>query len=196
VALDHHRARAPEVDTLEGWYRSDCARAHTSTIRTANLVCCDRSGSRFAPEDGPPPSSDLRWSTRARRVGWGAVTGRAGDHGFGPGNRRRYARQSGAKTLESPSGCRGRAFDRRRALQFAGQSGGPVPAQTHAPIPIAAEEARSSTMPLRAAFADWWNCPRYARDRIDELRPSREGTLASDAATDRPRARTARRVTM
>ena len=27
------------------------------------------------------------------------------------------------------------------------------------------------TMPLVERFADWWNCPGYALDRIDELRP-------------------------
>ena len=26
-------------------------------------------------------------------------------------------------------------------------------------------------MPLVADFADWWNCPGYALDRIEELRP-------------------------
>jgi alkanesulfonate monooxygenase SsuD/methylene tetrahydromethanopterin reductase-like flavin-dependent oxidoreductase (luciferase family) len=26
-------------------------------------------------------------------------------------------------------------------------------------------------MPLVAEFADWWNCPGYALDRIDDLRP-------------------------
>ena len=26
-------------------------------------------------------------------------------------------------------------------------------------------------MPLVERFADWWNCPGYALDRIDELRP-------------------------
>jgi alkanesulfonate monooxygenase SsuD/methylene tetrahydromethanopterin reductase-like flavin-dependent oxidoreductase (luciferase family) len=27
------------------------------------------------------------------------------------------------------------------------------------------------TMPLVERFADWWNCPGYALDRIDDLRP-------------------------
>jgi alkanesulfonate monooxygenase SsuD/methylene tetrahydromethanopterin reductase-like flavin-dependent oxidoreductase (luciferase family) len=26
-------------------------------------------------------------------------------------------------------------------------------------------------MPLVGEFADWWNCPGYALDRLDELRP-------------------------
>jgi alkanesulfonate monooxygenase SsuD/methylene tetrahydromethanopterin reductase-like flavin-dependent oxidoreductase (luciferase family) len=26
-------------------------------------------------------------------------------------------------------------------------------------------------MPLVEGFADWWNCPGYALDRLDELRP-------------------------
>jgi alkanesulfonate monooxygenase SsuD/methylene tetrahydromethanopterin reductase-like flavin-dependent oxidoreductase (luciferase family) len=30
---------------------------------------------------------------------------------------------------------------------------------------------RTLTLPLVAKYADWWNCPSYAVERLDELRP-------------------------
>ena len=48
--------------------------------------------------------------------------------------------------------------------------GRPVPAQPRIPVHIGGGGPRL-TMPLVERFADWWNCPGYALDRIDELRP-------------------------
>ena len=48
--------------------------------------------------------------------------------------------------------------------------GRPVPAQARVPIHIGGGGPKL-TMPLVEALADWWNCPGYALDRIDELRP-------------------------
>src|SRR5437899_3338606 len=70
------------------------------------------------------------------------------------------------------------------ALMFAGQTfdyagehftlqaatGRPVPAQSHIPVHIGGGGPKR-TMPLVEGFADWWNCPGYALDRLDELRP-------------------------
>jgi alkanesulfonate monooxygenase SsuD/methylene tetrahydromethanopterin reductase-like flavin-dependent oxidoreductase (luciferase family) len=72
-----------------------------------------------------------------------------------------------------------------------GAIGRPVPVQTRVPVHIGGGGPKL-TMPLVAEFADWWNCPGYALDRIDELRPlagnARVSTqhpigLAPDAAT-------------
>ena len=46
----------------------------------------------------------------------------------------------------------------------------PVPAQVRVPVHIGGGGPKL-TMPLVERFADWWNCPGYALDRIDELRP-------------------------
>jgi alkanesulfonate monooxygenase SsuD/methylene tetrahydromethanopterin reductase-like flavin-dependent oxidoreductase (luciferase family) len=48
--------------------------------------------------------------------------------------------------------------------------GRPVPAQARVPVHIGGGGPKL-TMPLVERFADWWNCPGYALDRIDELRP-------------------------
>ena len=69
--------------------------------------------------------------------------------------------------------------------------GRPVPVQARVPVHIGGGGPRL-TMPLVKEFADWWNCPGYALDRIDELRPlagaARVSTqhpigLAADAAS-------------
>jgi alkanesulfonate monooxygenase SsuD/methylene tetrahydromethanopterin reductase-like flavin-dependent oxidoreductase (luciferase family) len=46
----------------------------------------------------------------------------------------------------------------------------PRPVAGRIPVLIGGGGARL-TMPLVARYADWWNCPGYAFDRLDELRP-------------------------
>ena len=46
----------------------------------------------------------------------------------------------------------------------------PRPVAGRIPVVIGGGGARL-TMPLVAAYADWWNCPGYAFHRFDELRP-------------------------
>jgi alkanesulfonate monooxygenase SsuD/methylene tetrahydromethanopterin reductase-like flavin-dependent oxidoreductase (luciferase family) len=65
----------------------------------------------------------------------------------------------------------GEPFDYDGAhYQLRGAIGRPVPAQPHVPVHIGGGGPKL-TMPLVAEFADWWNCPGYALDRLDELRP-------------------------
>jgi alkanesulfonate monooxygenase SsuD/methylene tetrahydromethanopterin reductase-like flavin-dependent oxidoreductase (luciferase family) len=46
----------------------------------------------------------------------------------------------------------------------------PRPLAGRIPVVIGGGGARL-TMPLAARYADWWNCPSYAIDRLDQLRP-------------------------
>jgi alkanesulfonate monooxygenase SsuD/methylene tetrahydromethanopterin reductase-like flavin-dependent oxidoreductase (luciferase family) len=46
----------------------------------------------------------------------------------------------------------------------------PLPLAGRIPVVIGGGGARL-TMPLVARYADWWNCPGYAFDRFDELKP-------------------------
>ena len=48
--------------------------------------------------------------------------------------------------------------------------GRPRPLAGRVPVHIGGA-GRQLTMPLVARHADWWNCPAYAVDRLDELRP-------------------------
>src|SRR5258708_33561522 len=63
-----------------------------------------------------------------------------------------------------PCGYAGEQYRVRRAL------GRRVPARWRVPIDIGGGGPKL-TMPLVERFADWWNCPGYALDRFDELRP-------------------------
>ena len=45
-----------------------------------------------------------------------------------------------------------------------------MPVQARVPVHIGGGGPKL-TMPLVERFADWWNCPGYALDRLDELRP-------------------------
>ena len=46
----------------------------------------------------------------------------------------------------------------------------PTPVNGHIPLVLGGGGARL-TLPLVARYADWWNCPSYDVDRVDELRP-------------------------
>ena len=124
-----------------------------------------------AREDGRHPRRDLRRPARPRhRVGIGAR--RARDVRIRPGTAGRARRQAARVARDPRPDVRGRALRlRRRAL--------PAAQRDRAAGAGAGARARSTsaaagpklTMPLVERFADWWNCPGYALDRIDELRP-------------------------
>ena len=70
----------------------------------------------------------------------------------------------------------GEPFDYTGAdYELAGAVGRPVPVQKRVPVHIGGAGPKL-TMPLVREFADWWNCPSYAADRLAEVRP-----LAGDA---------------
>lgn len=57
-----------------------------------------------------------------------------------------------------------------RFLQLRGARQLPTPLAGKVPL-ILGGGGRKLTMPLVARHADWWNCPAYALDNLDELRP-------------------------
>ena len=83
-------------------------------------------------------------------------------------NGKRYNRETleilAAMFTGEPFDHHGEHFDLRGAI------GRPVPTQTRIPVHIGGGGERL-TMPLVRDHADWWNCPGYALDRLDELRP-------------------------
>jgi alkanesulfonate monooxygenase SsuD/methylene tetrahydromethanopterin reductase-like flavin-dependent oxidoreductase (luciferase family) len=103
-------------------------------------------------------------------IGWGSVPDELATYGFGPEPPAVRAAKL-RETLEilalmfagEPFDYRGAHFTLQRAI------GRPVPVQSHVPIHIGGGGPKL-TMPLVEEFADWWNCPGYALDRIDELR--------------------------
>jgi alkanesulfonate monooxygenase SsuD/methylene tetrahydromethanopterin reductase-like flavin-dependent oxidoreductase (luciferase family) len=170
--MDHLAApMAPEVDTFEGWTIATALAARTSTIRFGHLVLCDpfRHPVLLAKTAA---SFDVISNGRLELgVGWGSVRDELRTFGFGP----EPAAVRAAKLRETLEIVErmfsGESFD------YAGEhytlhaaTGRPVPVQTHVPVHIGGGGPKL-TMPLVERFADWWNCPGYALDRLDELRP-------------------------
>ena len=89
--------------------------------------------------------------------------------------------------LELMFARRDRSTTTARTSRCARAIGRPVPAQPHVPVHIGGGGPKL-TMPLVERFADWWNCPGYALDRIDELRPLAGNARDLDATPDRARA--------
>jgi alkanesulfonate monooxygenase SsuD/methylene tetrahydromethanopterin reductase-like flavin-dependent oxidoreductase (luciferase family) len=70
----------------------------------------------------------------------------------------------------------GEAFDYAgRHYRLEGAIGRPAPVQAYIPVHLGGAGPKL-TMPLVREYADWWNCPSYAADRLADLTP-----LAGDA---------------
>jgi alkanesulfonate monooxygenase SsuD/methylene tetrahydromethanopterin reductase-like flavin-dependent oxidoreductase (luciferase family) len=170
--MDHFVApMAPEIDTFEGWTIATALAARTSTIRIGHLTLCN-------PFRHPvllakmAASFDVISNGRLELgIGWGSVPDELNTFGFGP----EPAATRAAKLRETLEIVElmfaGEAFDYSgEHFTLRGATGRPVPAQPHVPVHIGGGGPKL-TMPLVDRFADWWNCPGYALDRLDELRP-------------------------
>ena len=175
--MDHFTApMAPEVDTYEGWTVATALAARTSTIRIGRLVLCDPFRhpvllAKFAATFDVVPNGRLELG-----IGWGSVPDELRTFGFGPEPAARRAAKL-RETLEILDLMfAGERFDYDGTyVKLHGAQGRPVPVQEHIPVHIGGGGPQL-TMPLVRDHADWWNCPGYALDRLDELRP-----LAGDA---------------
>jgi len=170
--MDHFTApAAPEVDTFEGFTVATALAAHTSTIRIGHLVLCDPFRHPVLLAKMAATLDVISGGRLELGIGWGSVPVELETYGFGPEPPAVRAAKL-RETLEitelmfagEPFDYDGAHYKLRRAI------GRPVPAQAHMPIHIGGGGPKL-TMPLVERFADWWNCPGYALDRIDELRP-------------------------
>jgi alkanesulfonate monooxygenase SsuD/methylene tetrahydromethanopterin reductase-like flavin-dependent oxidoreductase (luciferase family) len=170
--MDHFTApAAPEVDTFEGFTVATALAARTSTIRIGHLVLCDPFRHPVLLAKMAASLDVISGGRLELGIGWGSVPVELETYGFGP----EPPAVRAAKLRESleilarmfsgePFDYDGAYYRLRRAI------GRPVPTQSHVPIHIGGGGPKL-TMPLVAEFADWWNCPGYALDRLDELRP-------------------------
>jgi alkanesulfonate monooxygenase SsuD/methylene tetrahydromethanopterin reductase-like flavin-dependent oxidoreductase (luciferase family) len=172
LLMDHFAApMAPEIDTFEGWTVATALAARTSTIRIGHLVLCDpfRHPVLLAKTAA---SFDVISNGRLELgIGWGSVPDELRTFGFGPqpASTRASRLRETLEILELMFS--GEPFDfAGEHFTLQGATGRPVPAQTHVPVHIGGGGPKL-TMPLVERFADWWNCPGYALDRLDELRP-------------------------
>ncbi len=170
--MDHFIApAAPEVDTYEGWTVATALAAHTSTIRIGHLVLCDPFRHPVLLAKMAATFDVVSHGRLELGIGWGSVADELRRFGFGPETPARRARRL-RETLEILRLMfAGEPFDyAATGFTLEGAIGRPVPVQPHVPVHIGGGGPQL-TMPLVREFADWWNCPGYALDRIDELRP-------------------------
>jgi alkanesulfonate monooxygenase SsuD/methylene tetrahydromethanopterin reductase-like flavin-dependent oxidoreductase (luciferase family) len=170
--MDHFTAPlAPEVDTYEGWTIATALAAHTTTIRIGHLVLCDPFRHPVVTAKTAATFDVLSNGRLEVGIGWGSVPAELQTFGFGP----EPAGVRAAKLRETLEILQlmfaGEMFDYDgEYFTLAGAIGRPVPVQQPVPIHIGGGGPRL-TMPLVREFAHWWNCPGYALDRLDELRP-------------------------
>jgi alkanesulfonate monooxygenase SsuD/methylene tetrahydromethanopterin reductase-like flavin-dependent oxidoreductase (luciferase family) len=175
--MDHLAAPAAvDQDTFEGWTLAAALAARTTTIRVGHLVTCDpfRHPALLAKMAATVDVvSDGRLELG---LGWGSLAEELRRFGIGEGP----AKVRAARLAESIEIVRlmftGEFFDfvgdHFRLEQAIGR---PTPVQARVPIHLGGAGERL-TMPLVRDHADWWNCPSYAVNRLDELR-----LLAGDA---------------
>jgi len=193
--MDHLTApAAPEVDTLEGWTVASALAARTAKIRIGHLVLCDPFRHAALLAKMAATLDVVSGGRLDLGIGWGSVPFELETYGFGPEPPATRAAKL-HETLEVLALMfRGEPFDYDGAhYRLHRAIGRPVPVQPRIPIHIGGGGPKL-TMPLVERFADWWNCPGYALDRLDELRPlagrARISTqhpigLAADAASRR-----------
>lgn len=172
--MDHLAApAATDQDTFEGWTLAAALAARTNTIRIGHLVTCDpfRHPALLAKMAATlDVISDGRLELG---IGWGSVPDELTTFGIGtgpPAVRAARLRES-LEILDLM--FRGERFD-YVGVHFAlrGAIGRPRPAQLPRPPVHIGGAGPKLTMPIVRDHADWWNCPSYAIDRLDELVPT------------------------
>jgi alkanesulfonate monooxygenase SsuD/methylene tetrahydromethanopterin reductase-like flavin-dependent oxidoreductase (luciferase family) len=175
--MDHLAAPLlPDADVLEAWTLAAAVAARTEHIRIGHLVLADALRHPAVLAKQVATVDHISDGRVELGLGWGSV----------PEELRRFgitdARAEGraARLRESLTVVTrllsGQTVDHDgEHLRLRGALQRPTPVQERVPITIGGAGA-TLTMPLVREFADWWNCPSYAADRLDELLP-----LAADA---------------
>jgi alkanesulfonate monooxygenase SsuD/methylene tetrahydromethanopterin reductase-like flavin-dependent oxidoreductase (luciferase family) len=170
--MDHLAAPlAGELDTLEGWTLAAALAARTSTIRIGHLTTCDPFRHPALLAKMAATVDRLSGGRLELGIGWGSVADELTRFGFGDaGPSARAARLDESLQILALMFA-GEAFDfEGEHFRLRDAIGRPRPVDGRIPIHVGGGGPRL-TMPLVRRHADWWNCPGYAYDRLDELRP-------------------------
>ncbi|HEX6310513.1 MAG TPA: LLM class flavin-dependent oxidoreductase [Acidimicrobiia bacterium] len=170
--MDHLAApAAAEHDTFEAWTLAAALAVRTSRIRIGHLVTCDPFRHPAVLAKMAATVDVLSGGRLELGIGWGSVGSELEAFGITTdGPRARAARLR--ETLEILERMfSGTPFDYTgEHFHLSGAIGRPVPVQARVPVHIGGG-GKTLTMPLVRDYADWWNCPSYAVDRIADLRP-------------------------
>ena len=192
--MDHLAAPAmAEADTLEAWTVAAALARRTSTIRLGHLTLC---ASFRHPALLAKMAATLDIISNGRLdlgLGWGSAEDELRTFGY-PEEPPKVRATRLVESLEILDRMfTGETFSfNGRFHQLRNAIGRPVPVQQpRIPIHIGGG-GRRYTLPLASHYADWWNCPSYAVDRLASLiplaRPARVSVqhpigLASNRAT-------------
>jgi alkanesulfonate monooxygenase SsuD/methylene tetrahydromethanopterin reductase-like flavin-dependent oxidoreductase (luciferase family) len=170
--MDHlWAAGAPQLDVLEGWTTATAIAARTERIRVGHMVLCDAFRHPALLAKMAVSLDHISAGRLELGIGWGSLPDELKAFGFGTFSpAERSARL--AETLEvmqllftgEPVNYAG------RFVELDGAFCHPTPLQDPLPIHIGGAGERF-TLPLVQRFAQWWNCPSYAVDRLEELLP-------------------------
>ena len=171
--MDHLAApAATDQDTFEGWTLAAALAARTATIRIGHLVTCDpfRHPALLAKMAATlDVISDGRLELG---IGWGSVAQELTTFGIGDGPPRTRAARLRESLEILDLMFIGERFDYDgEYFTLRGAIGRPLPAQIPRPPVHIGGAGPQLTMPIVRDHADWWNCPSYAIDRLDELVP-------------------------
>jgi len=176
--MDHLAApAASDQDTFEGWTLAAALAARTTRIRIGHLVTCDPFRHPAVLAKMAATVDVLSGGRLELGIGWGSVAEELAAYGIGAGPPRVRAARLAESLRVLDLMFAGERFDfDGEHFTLRGAIGRPVPVQRPRPPVHIGGAGPKLTMPLVRAHADWWNCPTYAVDRLDELRP-----LAGDA---------------
>ena len=171
--MDHLAAPAAnDQDTFEGWTLAAALAARTETIRIGHLVTCDpfRHPALLAKMAATlDVISDGRLELG---MGWGSVPDELTAFGIGAGSPRTRATRLRESLEILDLMFAGERFDYDgEHFTLRGAIGRPRPTQTPRPPVHIGGAGPQLTMPIVRDHADWWNCPSYAIDRLDEMIP-------------------------
>jgi alkanesulfonate monooxygenase SsuD/methylene tetrahydromethanopterin reductase-like flavin-dependent oxidoreductase (luciferase family) len=172
--MDHLAApAATDQDTFEGWTLAAALAARTTTIRIGHLVTCDPFRHPALLAKMAATLDVISGGRLELGIGWGSVADELTAFGIGTGP----AVVRAARLRESLEILdlmfAGERFDYDgEHFTLRGAIGRPVPAQLPRPPVHIGGAGPKLTMPIVRDHADWWNCPTYAVDRLDELIPA------------------------
>lgn len=173
IALMDHMAppALPSADSFDAMTTAAAIAASTTTLKISHLVLASSFRHPCILAKEMVSLDHLSGGRFELGIGWGSVPGELTRFGLPvEDNARRSARLEeylkvwAALFTGQPVDFDG-DFVTLRGAQIS-----PLPLAGRIPVVIGGGGARL-TMPLVARYADWWNCPGYAFNRLDELKP-------------------------
>ncbi len=170
--MDHLTPPAgPGYDCFEGWTVASALARVTERVHLGHLVLCD---AFRHPALLAKMAATLDVITEGRLelgLGWGSVPAEIERFGFGEASNRERAGRLDETLRILDLMFSGEEFDfDGEHFTLRGAVGRPRPHGERIPVHLGGA-GEQLTLPLVAEHADWWNCPSYAVDRLDELRP-------------------------